>query len=142
MKRNLKVLQEEISDCGVCSLLSIIRYYGGDTNLEKLRIETSTTKKGVSAYNLIECAINYGFDAKGLKVKDLNKINYPCIAHIKINNSLSHFIVLYKLKNDVLTIMDPSSGFKNMKVNEFNKCFTGVVILLSHKTIIKKEYTR
>ncbi|MBQ7240013.1 MAG: ATP-binding cassette domain-containing protein [Bacilli bacterium] len=139
MKRNLKVLQEEISDCGVCSLLSIIRYYGGDTNLEKLRIETSTTKKGVSAYNLIECAINYGFDAKGLKVKDLNKINYPCIAHIKINNSLSHFIVLYKLKNDVLTIMDPSSGFKNMKVNEFNKCFTGVVILLSPKTIIKKE---
>ena len=139
MKRNLKVLQEEISDCGVCSLLSIIRYYGGDTNLEKLRIETSTTKKGVSAYNLIECAINYGFDAKGVKVKDLNNINYPCIAHIKINNSLSHFIVLYKLKNDVLTIMDPSSGFKNMKVNAFNKCFTGVVLLLSPKTIIKKE---
>ena len=139
MKRNLKILQEEISDCGVCSLLSIIRYYGGDTNLEKLRIETSTTRKGVSAYNLIECAINYGFDAKGIRVKSLNDINFPCIAHVQINNSLSHFIVLYKLKNNVLTVMDPASGFKNIKLEEFNKMFTGVLITLTPKTIIKKD---
>ena len=139
MKRNLKVLQEEISDCGVCSLLSIIRYYGGDTNLEKLRIETSTTKKGVNAYNLIECAINYGFDAKGIKVKKIDEINLPCIAYIKINDSLSHFIVVYKLKGNTVTFMDPAYGFKNIKLDEFYKNFTGVVITLTPKTIIKKD---
>ena len=102
MKRNLKILQEEISDCGVCSLLSIIRYYGGDTNLEKLRIETSTTRKGVSAYNLVECAINYGFDAKGIKERDLNKLKLPSIIHINVNKALSHFICLYEIKNKLI----------------------------------------
>ena len=139
MNKKLKVLQEEISDCGVCSLLSIIRYYGGDTNLEKLRIETSTTKKGVSALDLIECAINYGFDAKGLKIKNINEVNLPCIAHIKVNESLTHFVVIYKVKDDTITFMDPSSGFKSMNVSLFNKKFTGVVITLSPKTIIKKD---
>ena len=139
MKKNLKVLQEEISDCGVCSLLSIIRYYGGDTNLEKLRIETSTSKKGVSALDLVECAINYGFDAKGLKLKNINDVNLPCIAHIKVNDSLSHFVVVYKVENDTVVLMDPSSGFKKLNISLFNKSFTGVVITLFPKTIISKE---
>lgn len=139
MNKKFKVLQEEISDCGVCSLLSIIRYYGGDTNLEKLRIETSTTKKGVSALDLIECAKNYGFDAKGLKIKNINEVNLPCIAHVKVNDSLTHFVVIYKVKDNTITFMDPSSGFKNMDINLFRKMFTGVVITLTPKTIIKKD---
>ena len=49
MKKNLVVIQEEISDCGVCSLLSIIRYYGGNESLENLRIDSLTTKDGVNA---------------------------------------------------------------------------------------------
>ena len=47
------VLQDGIKDCGVCCLLSIIRYYGGDVSREYLREITNTTKDGVSFYNLI-----------------------------------------------------------------------------------------
>ena len=36
-------------DCGICSLLSIIRFYGGDVSKEYLREITNTTKNGVSA---------------------------------------------------------------------------------------------
>ena len=59
MKKRLIVKQEEISDCGVCSLLSIIRYYNGNCSLEELRISSLTSKDGVTALNLINCAIEF-----------------------------------------------------------------------------------
>ena len=37
------VLQDGTKDCGVCSLLSIIRFYGGDVSKEYLREITNTT---------------------------------------------------------------------------------------------------
>ena len=50
------VLQDGNKDCGICSLLSIIRFYGGEVSKEYLRKLTNTNKDGVSAYNLIEAA--------------------------------------------------------------------------------------
>ena len=70
MKKKYEVIQEEISDCGVSSLLSIIRYYGGDTSLENLRVSSLTTKDGVNAYNLIECAKENTWDKKDFKILD------------------------------------------------------------------------
>ena len=139
MKRKFEVIQEEVSDCGVCSLLSIIRYYGGDTNLEKLRIESNTTIKGVTAFNLIVCARKFGFDAKGYKVNNLSEEDFPVIAHLSINKSLSHFVVVYKIKKDVVTIMDPSKGFRKMNLDEFYDMFTGVIIKLIPKEKIRVD---
>jgi ATP-binding cassette subfamily B protein len=133
MKKKLEVIQEEISDCGVCSLLSIIRYYNGNASLESLRIDSLTTKEGVNAYNLVECAKKQGFDAKCIKELDLNKIIFPCIAHIKINESLHHFIVLYELNNNILKVMDPAIGFKISSIKEFNSISTNIYIELVPK---------
>ena len=44
------VLQDGFKDCGICSLLSIIRFYGGEVSKEYLRELTNTTKSGVSVY--------------------------------------------------------------------------------------------
>ena len=37
MNKKFEIIQEESSDCGICSLASIINYYGGDISLEVLR---------------------------------------------------------------------------------------------------------
>lgn len=136
MKRKIKVLQEEISDCGVCCLLSIIRYYGGNASLEKLRYESYTTKEGVNAYNLIECSKIYGFDAKGIKTESLDNVLLPCIAHIKVNNSLSHFIVIYEAHDNYYEIMDPSIGFKRLSKDKFHDIFLNTIITLYPKNKI------
>lgn len=141
MKRKLTILQEEAADCGVCSLLSIIRYYGGDIPLEQLRISSSTTKYGVTALNLIECAKSIGFDAKGIMVDTLSNHHFPCIAHLNINKSLSHFVVIYKVTDEYLIIMDPSVGLKRIELNTFNQLFTGILIELIPKTQIPKIKT-
>lgn len=134
--KKIVVLQEELSDCGVCSLLSIIRYYGGNANLENLRIDSLTTNKGVNAYNLIECAKKNGFNAKGIKTKEIEKIKLPAIVHFQINKSLTHFVTLYETKDKYYKIMDPSRGIVKLSRDEFNHLFTNNVILLEPKGIL------
>ena len=93
------VMQDGIKDCGVCCLLSVTRYYGGEISKELLREMTHTTKSGVSAYDLIEAMKKIGFDAWGMS-GDMSKIeddNLPCLAHVIINKKYKHFVVIYKI---------------------------------------------
>ena len=118
------VLQDGIKDCGICSLLSIIRYYGGDVSKEYLREITNTTKEGVSLYNLIEGAKLIGFEAVGLtgKLENIDVNNLPCIVHFIVNKSYKHFVVLYQInkKKNLVTLMDPAKGKKTISFSEFN----------------------
>ena len=110
------VNQDGIKDCGICCLLSIIRFYGGEVPKEYLRELTHTTKEGVSLYNLLEGAKELGFDAVGLtgNLEDINVNNLPCIVHFIVNKNYKHFVVLYEInmKKQEVTLMDPAKGKK------------------------------
>ena len=118
------VHQDGNKDCGICCLLSIIRFYGGDVSKEYLRELTNTTKDGVSFYNLIEAAKIIGFDAIGVTgtINNINVDNLPCIVHFIVNKKYKHFVVLYKIdkKNNQVSLMDPSKGKKIISISEFN----------------------
>ena len=136
------VLQDDLKDCGVCSLLSIIKYYNGDISKEYLRELTLTTKDGVSALNLLKAAREIGFEAYGIKgeLKKINDKNLPVIAHVIINKKYPHFIVIYKInykKNQVL-IMDPAIGFKSLSSSDFDKITTNYFLIMKPKQIIPK----
>ena len=128
MNKRLEIIQEEDSDCGICCLASIIKYYGGYIPLETLRINTYTSVSGTSAYNIINCAKKIGFDAYGERINNINNIKLPAIAHLKLENDFYHFVVLYKIYNKYLIVMDPSIGFKKIRKEDFLKKFTNVVI--------------
>ena len=117
------VLQDGIKDCGICSLLSVIRYYGGDVSKEYLRELTNTTKSGVSAYKLIEGANKIGLTGIGVKgdLKNINKNNLPCLAHMIVNKSYQHFVVIYNIdyQREKVLIMDPAKGKKTLSFAEF-----------------------
>ena len=128
------VLQDGNKDCGICSLLSIIRFYGGDVSKEYLREITNTTKNGVSALGLIEGAKMLGFDAVGV-CGDLNKIednNLPCLAHILTNKGFKHFIAIYKIdrEKELIYIMDPAKGKRILSFMEFKIISTNNYIFL------------
>ena len=118
------VLQDGIKDCGICCLLSIIRFYGGEVSKEYLRELTHTTKEGVSLYNLLEGAKTIGFDAIGVtgKLEDIKVNNLPCIVHFIVNKNYKHFVVLYQInkKKQQVTLMDPAKGKKTISFSEFN----------------------
>lgn len=136
MKKKLIVRQEETSDCGACSLLSIIRYYGGNASLENIRMFSLTNHTGVNALNLINCAKKYGFDAKGLRVDNFDNTKFPFIAHVNINKSLSHFIVVYDELSTCFDVMDPAYGHKKIDKEEFFDMFSGNIILLYPKILV------
>ena len=135
MKKGLVFRQNNYSDCAVCSLASIIKYYGGIPNIEKLREIMHTTRDGTTAYNILECAEELGFKSNGIKINNLEEFKNvhsvsPFIAHVIINNSYMHYVVVYKINfnNRTLKIMDPARGFVNMDFDEFNKIWTNIVL--------------
>ena len=117
------VLQDGIKDCGICCLLSIIRYYGGEVSKEYLREITYTTKDGVSLYNLLDASKKIGFESIGLSgnIDDIEIEKLPCIAHFIINKSYKHFVVIYKIDKikKKVTLMDPAKGKKIISFSEF-----------------------
>ena len=144
MKKNLIVKQHDIRDCGPCSLLSIIRYYNGNIPLERIRLDCKTSLNGTSAYNLIIAAKKYGFNAKGIKIDNIydKDISLPAIAHLKLSNGLEHFVVLYEVNKEYITMMDPSYGFKKVSINDFISVWSKVLIIIVPNNkipIINKE---
>ena len=129
------VKQKDLKDCGVCSLLMIVKYYGGEISKEYLREITNTTKQGVTAYNLIEGSKKIGFNGVGVNgdITELKENHIPCIAHVILKKSYQHFIVIYKIdhKKKKLIIADPNnSNITHMTFEEFNKITTNNYILL------------
>lgn len=128
------VLQDGNKDCGICALLSVIRFYGGDVSKEYLREITNTTRNGVSAYNLIEGARKIGFDAEGVNgdMSKIEKNNLPCLAHLTVNKNYKHFVVIYKIdkSSEKVIIMDPAKGKKILLFSEFRLMSTNNFIFL------------
>ena len=140
------VLQDGIKDCGVCCLLSIMRFYGGDVSKEYLRELTNTTKDGVSLYGLMEAARKLGFEAMGVtgKLEDIDVSNLPCIVHFIVHKSYKHFVVLYQInyKKEQVTIMDPAKGKKILSFGEFKLLTSSAYLFLKpikKLPIIKKK---
>lgn len=129
MLKNIVVRQEDEADCGACCLLSIIKYYDGFIPLEYVKVDTLTTKDGTSFYNLKVAAEKYGFEVSGKKEFDLSKIKLPAIVQIKTNN-FYHFVVIVKIDNDMIVVMDPATGKNKLKLSKFKEIFTGYVLEL------------
>ena len=146
------VLQDGFKDCGVCCILFIIRFYGGEVSKEYLREITNTTKDGVTLFNIVEAARLIGFEANGLsgKIEDIDVNNLPCIAHFNIKKNYRHFVVLYKIdfRKRLVTLMDPAKGWRVISFSEYNLLSSNnyaflkprkSLPILNRKNIIKKE---
>lgn len=139
------VKQTSYKDCGATSLLMIIKYYKGYIPLEKLYEMTSTNKNGTSAYHILKAAETIGFKGYGMKcdidhIKEDNII-LPAIAHVIIDETYPHFVVIYKIdyKKRKILIADPADRLKIMTFEEFKKIFTNKIIILYPIRKIPKE---
>lgn len=135
MFNKVVVKQQDIRDCGAACLLSIVKYYGGNLSLEKIKLDCCISSTGISAFNIIEASKKYGFASKGIKLsyEDLlnSKVIFPCIAYTELKNGLKHYIVIYKKFNNYLLVMDPAKGLIKMKYSDFKSIYKGVIIEFS-----------
>ena len=136
------VKQEGLKDCGVASLLMIIRYYNGNISMEKLRDMTKTDKNGVTAYHIKKASEELGFNCDVYKIDNLySDIKLPCIAHT-VNKAFNHYVVIYEINKDKkeVIIADPASRIKRISFDDFNKIFDNIIIcLIPNKKIINEN---
>lgn len=74
-----------------------------------------------------------GFNAKGVKgdLEAISQIPLPAIAHIIVNGTMHHYVVVYKVHKGKISVMDPGPGkMVHYTLEEFSKIWTGVLILL------------
>ena len=128
------VRQRDLKDCGICSLLSIIRYYGGNVSLEQMRMDAKVSANGTTALNLILASKKYGFDAVGVHTDTISSDIYlPAIAHLNLKNGYGHYVVIYKITKTKVVLMDPAKGKVVKKITDFYEEFSKVLILLYPK---------
>lgn len=137
----ISVKQRNQTDCGPAALLMIIKYYGGNTSLVNLRVLCNTNSYGTSAYDLIKAAKQLKFNTLGVKVEkdNLKQLKLPCIAHVLIDQSYYHYLVIYEInfKRKYIILGDPAKGIIKLTFEEYFKISTNNYILLKpyHKLI-------
>ena len=131
------VLQRGLSDCGPACLASVAAYYGLFVSVTEIKKNTVNNRNGITIKELISSAEKLGFVAKGAKgnIESIKMIPKPFIAHLKLRNSIFHFVSIIDLNDSELLMMDPAIGkTKPIKYSEFLADWTGVVVLLEPGT--------
>lgn len=130
---SIKIKQHDITDCGAACLASISAHFNLKLPISRIRQMAGTDKKGTNALGLIKAAEKLGFTAKGVKggMNSLPKIPLPAIAHVIVKEVLQHYVVIYKVTEKHIEVMDPGDGQIHKKsLKEFEKEWTGVLILM------------
>lgn len=131
-RRGIKIKQHDITDCAAACIASIASYYRLNLPLAKIRQYASTNTKGTNVLGAIEALQKLGFQAKGVRgeQKSLLKIPKPAIAHVVVKEYLQHFVVIYKVTNQFVIVMDPLVGkMDKYSHDDFKKIWSGVLIL-------------
>lgn len=133
LNKKLMVRQNGLKDCGPSCLLSIMKYYGCEASHEEVTFILKTDIDGSNAYNIINGSRNYGFDGYGVHYtyEEIinNEISFPIICHI-IKNNMYHFIVLYKVNKNTITIMDPSTNITKISFDEFKEMYQNTSLII------------
>ncbi len=129
----ITIKQHDITDCGAACLASISAHYKLQLPIARIRQYAGTDKKGTNILGMIEAAEKLGFEAKGVRGEwdSLSKIPKPAVAHVVVKKKLQHFVVIYKVTDTHITLMDPGDGKMHKKTKEeFLEEWTGVLVLL------------
>jgi ATP-binding cassette subfamily B protein len=106
------VRQYDQLDCGPAALLSVLRFYRGDTTLVHARQLCRTDLQGTTMLDMVHAARAMGFEARGARgsFAELTREKMPCIAHVILPEGLSHYLVIYRIAGERLRVGDPGKG--------------------------------
>ncbi|MCA1745624.1 MAG: peptidase domain-containing ABC transporter [Bacteroidales bacterium] len=128
MKPKFPILQQSDSmDCGPTCLQMVSKYYGRNYTLKTLRERCNIARSGVSLLGISEAAESIGFRTMGVKVGFDKLVGndspLPLIAHW----NQEHFVMVFAIKNDMVSVADPAHGKMVYSKEEFIKCWASTI---------------
>lgn len=141
------VKQHDIRDCGAACLSTICNNYGLKLPISKYRELTKTDNNGTSVYGIVDAASKVGLQAEALQGNFIEltdgitnkEFEFPFIAHLIIDESLEHYVVIYKIKDNKVIIADPDKGITIYSLEKFEKEWTGNIITFKLTDKFEKE---
>ena len=121
-------LQQDPTECAAVSLSIILSYYGCHKQISEVRHACGVSRDGSNAANLVRAARTFGLNARGFKkgLKTLENVSLPAVVFWNFN----HFLVLEGTDNGRYWINDPANGRRCLDLQEFDRCYTGVIITM------------
>ncbi|HVS81100.1 MAG TPA: peptidase domain-containing ABC transporter [Pyrinomonadaceae bacterium] len=135
-RRHPALLQLSETDCGAACLSMILRYYGKHVSINRLRDLANVSREGATLYSIAEAAETVGFHTRGIRAsyEHLEKVELPAIAHWEG----FHYVVLYEVGPDRVVVADPAIGLRKLTREQFEKGWTGYLLLLSPTAKLEK----
>ncbi|MEB1809770.1 MAG: peptidase domain-containing ABC transporter [Bacillaceae bacterium] len=127
------IKQHDEKDCGAACLATISHHYSLKVPITKIREVAGTDKQGTNALGIVKAAEHLGFTAKGVKGDAeafFSDFPLPAIAHVVIDQTLLHYVVIHKITKKQVIIADPAKGIIMYTPEEFFQIWTGVLILM------------
>lgn len=124
LKASLQIAQTE---CGLCCVRSILKYYGCDVSITELRQIVEPGRDGLNTEKIKGLLAHYGIVSKSYRVKDIRAfyaIDYPVIAYWKGY----HYVCIESFDGKKAVIMDPSIGRVTIDEKEFRESFSDIIL--------------
>lgn len=149
------VKQIEMKDCGAAALATIFQKYRIKIPFYLLKEKLNVNQNGTSIFDIVENAKFFGLDSEALsgdydeleKSINNNEFELPLIAHIVVDDTYEHYIVINSINNKI-TAFDPSKGKVILGKEEFIKMWSGNIITfqksgnIENYTYRKKSYEK
>lgn len=127
---NILYLQKYDFDCGYACVKSICAFYSIEYDYS---LDAFNSRNGSNINFLINIFKSKGLNSLAVKTKYEKIIHsdcYPLIAYYKAG----HFIIIYSIENDILTIGDPLTGIqkinKDIFLNAWLEDGVGIIIFI------------
>ena len=131
------IYQQDEKDCGVACIAMILKHYKTEIPIHKLREFSGTDLDGTSAFGLKKTFEKLNFECLAIQADNSvwkeKELPLPLIAHVLIDDSFMHYVVVYDVKGDFLYIADPAKGRHRQSIESFQKNWTGVLLLPTPK---------
>mgnify|MGYP002346651114 FL=1 len=121
--RDVSMLQHDSTDCGAACLASVIRYFGGESGIDRIRRLSGTSQSGTTMLGLFQAAQECGMEATGYEasVADIIEFKGILILHVTPEAGYEHYIVSYGYSEGKFIIWDPARGLTHKTQGDIEK---------------------
>ncbi|MEL3970800.1 cysteine peptidase family C39 domain-containing protein [Rossellomorea oryzaecorticis] len=127
-------MQHDASDCEAAAISPILLKYKCEYSIMKIREIIGTDAYGTSVKGIVDGLEKLHFNVKAIRTTTFEitrDMTFPAIAQNKTEEGLIHFVVIHKMtKYNRFVIADPDRGLMKVEFSEFDKLFTGVLVLM------------